>query len=86
MVFKLGDGACEVCPVTFLLVGTNNADTDHCPACWQGSIFLTEPLSFIDRLKLAKSVESPKPILRNKFISWIDVSMDSKAERGTPNA
>jgi hypothetical protein len=40
----------------------------------------------IERVELAKSVESPKPVWRKNFISWMVVSMAPEAERGTPNA
>ncbi len=40
----------------------------------------------IDRVELAKSVESPNPVRRKNFISWIVVSIDSEAERMTLNA
>ena len=50
------------------------------PLPWQS------PCVFIERVELAKSVESPKPVRRKNFISWMVVSMDSEAERGTPNA
>ncbi len=47
---------------------------------------MAKSLFFIERVELAKSVESPKPVRRKNFISWMVVSMDSEAERGTLNA
>ncbi len=86
VTLQLCDWAKKVGSMTLLLMHTDQANTDDCPTCWGCSVPLAESLSLISHIELAKSVESPKPVHRKNFISWMVVSMLYSAVAGTPKA